>query len=177
MTPDTLISVGRIVRSRGLNGEVVVYPLSDDPERLRSFERVITTSEDGIESERTLVSARIHHRKGRTEVHARFEGVDSRTGADELRGHLISIPEDELELGEDEYFLFDLVGLEAATADGVLLGSVVDVERYPGQDLIVVEDADGRRSLIPDVPAFIDKSKLDDGRIIVTPIDGLLEAT
>jgi len=171
---DTLISVGRIVKSRGLRGEVVARALSDDPERFKDFSEIVATAKDGSSSVLKLTFVRTHKRQGSTEVHLRFEGVDSREQAAALRGQMLSVPREELPLGEDEYFLFDLAGLEVTTHAGEQVGYVKEVRRYPGQDLIVVASADGRESLIPDVPEFVDKSHMENGRLVVTPIEGLL---
>ena len=174
MTPDTLISVGRIARSRGLRGEVVVYPMSDDPDRFATFETVVVTSDDGSTTTRKILSAAMRPKQGRVEVHILFEGVVSREEADALKGSLLSVERDKLTLADDEYFLFDLAGLEVTDADGESLGRIKDVERLPGQDVIIVARHDGGEWLIPDVPEFVDKSELDDGKIKVTPIEGLL---
>jgi len=174
MLSDTLISVGYIAKSRGLRGEVVVRALSDNPERFKDFDEVVATSEDGESSILKLAFVRTHERQGKSEVHLRFEGVDSREQADRLRGTVLSVDRGELSLGEDEYFLFDVVGLEVTTAAGDTVGQVKEVQRNPGQDLIVVVTKDGEEVLIPDGSEFIDKSKMDKGRLVVTPIDGLL---
>jgi len=171
---DTLISVGRIVKSRGLHGEVVVRALTDDPERFKGFSEVVVTEKDGSSSVLKPAFVRTHKRQGSTEVHIRFEGVDSRVQADALRGRILSVHREELPLDEDEYFLFDLAGLKVTTHVGEEVGHVKEVRRYPGQDLIVVASADGRESLIPDVPEFIDKSRMEEGLLVVTPIEGLL---
>lgn len=175
MTSDTLISVGRIVRSRGLKGEVVVYPLSDDPERFKTFDQVVATGKDGTTALRKLASVRITRRRGHVEVHARFDGVESREDADELRGETLSVRPEDLPLADDEHFLFDLIGLEVSTVGGEVLGRVAEIRRLPAQDLLVVTGDDGREVLIPDVPEFVDKSQLEKGRLVVTPIEGLLD--
>ena len=173
-TQDALISVGRIVKSRGLHGEVVVHALSDDPERFKEFDEVLVAGEDSTSTTLKLAFVRTHPRQGKAEIHLRFEGVDSREQADTLRGYVLSVRREELKLDEDEYFLFDLTGLEVTTADGKAVGHVKEVQRLPGQDLIVVASADGQESLIPDVPEFVDKSLMDEGKLVLTPIEGLL---
>lgn len=174
MTPDTMISVGRIVKSRGLQGEVVVRALSDDPERFKSFDEIVATGQDGASSVLKLAFVRTHKRQGTSEVHLRFEGVESREQADALKGLTLNVAREQLPLAEDEYFLFELAGLEVMTSAGETIGRVKEVQRYPGQDLIVVSSDDGVESLIPDVPEFVDKSQMEEGRLVVTPIDGLL---
>ena len=87
------ISVGKIVKSRGLRGEVVVRPLSDDPARFASFEEVLVTRDNGTASSYRLESVRTKPRKGGDfEVHLRLEGVESREASDELRGALLTVP-------------------------------------------------------------------------------------
>lgn len=174
MSSDTLITIGYIAKSRGLNGEVVVRALSDNPERFNDFDEVVATGKDGVPSILKIAFVRTHERQGKSEVHLRFEGIDSREQADRLRGTVLSVDRKELPLGEDEYFLFDLAGLEVTTADGVSVGHVKEVQRNPGQDLVVVVTKDGHELLIPDVAEFIDKSQMDEGRLVVTPIEGLL---
>jgi len=175
MTPESLISVGRVVKSRGLRGEVVVRSLSDDPERFKTFDEVVVTADDGTSSIYKLESVRTHPRKGGlAEIHLRLEGVDSREASDALRGSLLTVPLEKLELHEDEHFLFDLVGLSVVTDQGEPIGRVADVRPMPAQNIIVIATDDGRETLIPDISEFVDKSKLDDGELIITPIDGLL---
>lgn len=174
MTAGTLISVGRIVKSHGLRGEVVVRALTDDPGRFKHFDEIVATAKDGTSSVLKLAFVRTNERQGSSKVHLRFEGVESREQADALRGQVLSVHREELPLGEDEYFLFDLAGLEVTTNVGEEVGFVKEVRRYPGQDIIVVASTDGRESLIPDVPEFVDKSHMDEGRLVVTPIEGLL---
>jgi 16S rRNA processing protein RimM len=175
MTQDSYISIGRIVRSRGLQGEVVVQPFSDDPERFRRLEEVILTSDRGSTSNHKLAFVRLHRKKGRDEVHLRLEGVESRDASDELRGCILNVRRDDLGLTDGEHFLFDLIGMSVVSDSGEPLGSVSDVRRLPAQDIIVVSDSDGRESLVPDVAAFVDKSAIDQGKLVITPIEGLFD--
>ena len=175
MTPDTLIAIGRIIKSRGLNGELVVKPLSDDPERFKGLDEVVVTSDDGASASYKLSFVRTRRRNGKDEIHLRFDGVDSRDASDELRGRVLKVTRDDLDLEEGEHFLFDLIGLAVTRKSGETVGRVKDVRRLPAQDIIVVVGDDGRESLIPDVPEFVDKSRLGEGKLIIAPIDGLLE--
>lgn len=175
MTAESLIAVGRIVKSRGLAGEVVVFPLSDDPSRFASFDHVVVTDSNGTASTYKLSLVRLKPRKGGAEVHVKLDGVDSREASDLLRGSTLSVTKDQLPLGEDEHFLFDLVGLKVTTSDNTLVGTVKDVREHPGQNLIVIDGGERGEVLIPDVPEFIDKRLLDEGILIVNPIEGLLD--
>lgn len=172
---ESLITVGRIVQSRGLRGEVVVFPLSDDPARFRSFDHVLAVDKTGATSELKIESVDIRSRHGRAEVVLTLEGVDSREASDLLKGATLLVDREQLPLDEDEYFLFDMVGISVQTEDGQPIGSVTEVRRMPAQDIFVVAKESDGEVLIPDVPEFVDKSHLDEGKLVVRPIEGLLE--
>lgn len=172
---ESLITVGRIVQSRGIRGEVVVYPLSDDPERFRDFHRTVAVGKDGTLVPYEILGVDVRSRHGRKEVLLRLDGVSSREDSDALKGVTLCVEQEDLVLDEDEYFLFDLVGVKVETVDGVFIGSIAEVRRMPAQDIFVVEREAQSDVLIPDVPAFVDKSLLDEGKLLIRPIEGLLE--
>jgi 16S rRNA processing protein RimM len=173
---ESLITVGRVVQSRGVRGEVVVYPLSDDPSRFRAFDHVIGVDKFGETTRLDVEKVDVRYRHGRQEVLIHFDGVDSREASDALKGLDLYVEREALPLDADEYFLFDLVGIEVQTDSGEPVGTVSEVRRMPAQDLFVIRRPSGGELLIPDVPEFVDKSLLSDGKLVVHPIDGLLEA-
>ena len=67
-------------------------------------------------------------------------------------------------LAEDEYYHADLIGLKAVDRDGSDAGIVVAVENYGAGDLLEIELAGGKKSLIPFKPGIAD---LVDGRIVL----------
>ena len=112
--------------------------------------------------ERRLVSIR----DGKAPV-ARFEGVSDRSAAEALRGTLVEVDRSALPpLGEGEYYHADLIGLPAVDREGTPVGTVVAVENYGAGDLLEIELADGKRSLIPFKPGIAD---LEHGRIVLDP--------
>ncbi len=95
---------------------------------------------------RLLMASRIG---GKTAI-ARFEGVADRSAAEALRGSLVEIDRDALPpLEEGEYYHADLIGLPCVDAGGQPVGTVVAVENFGAGDLLEIEHADGKRSLIP----------------------------
>ena len=69
-------------------------------------------------------------------------------------------------LEEGEYYHADLIGLPAVDRDGHQLGRIASVQNYGAGDLLEIEAADGKRSLIPFKTGIAD---LDDERIVVDP--------
>jgi len=201
---DDWLKIGKIVASQGLAGEVRVYPNSDFPERFeqpgqRWLLRPGETEPQPIE----LLGGRYIEGKGLYVVE--LAGVDDRHKADALRGCLLLVPEsDRPELGEDEYHVRDLIGLEVFNQlTQEVLGTVVDV--FPaGNDLLEVklnqqdeaeqgsrEVEEQRRNpksknqnpkltkpktvLIPFVKAIAPVVDLEARRIEISPPPGLLE--
>ena len=98
---------------------------------------------------------------------ARFEGVSDRSDAEALRGQLVEVDRAALPpLAEGEYYHADLIGLPCFDTSGNPVGTVAAVENYGAGDLLEVERADGKRSLIPFKPGI---AELADGRIVLDP--------
>ena len=168
---DDLISVARIARPQGLRGEVIADLLTDFPERFARLGRVYVKRADGRLLLLDLENSRLH--KGR--VALKFAGFDSISGAEELRDARVLVPRDQLvELPEDTYYDFDLIGCEVAAIDGRHLGRVEEVQNYGAAPLLVVRGG-ARELLIPLVLSICVEIDTGRKRIVVNPPEGLLE--
>lgn len=168
--------VGRVYRAHGVKGEVKVIPETDDPERFEALDEVYlgdtaeTAEPYGVESVRYQVGG-----KGVTVV-LRLEGVTTREEADALRQHGVYADEDDLPpLGEGEVYLHDLIGLAVVDEAGEAVGTVRDVLQMPAHDVYVVARPGRPDAMIPAVPAFVVGVDLEGGRLVVRPIEGLLD--
>ncbi|MER7449742.1 ribosome maturation factor RimM [Nocardia beijingensis] len=168
--------VGRVAKSHGVRGELVVEVRTDEPEarfapgaRLRG--RLPRATEV---REFTVESAREH--SGRLLVY--LAGVTDRTGADALRGMLFVVDSADLPPSEDpdEFYDHELEGLEVRLLDGTVVGSVREVLHSAAGELLEVRAADdGREILIPFVTAIVPTVSLADGVIVIDPPEGLLD--
>ncbi|MGL6042525.1 MAG: ribosome maturation factor RimM [Sandaracinobacteroides sp.] len=87
---------------------------------------------------------------------ARFAEVADRTGAEALRGTVLTVPRESLPaLPAGEYYWHDLVGLPVEDEAGALLGEVVGVENFGASDVLEIGLSAGRRVLVPLVPAAV----------------------
>jgi 16S rRNA processing protein RimM len=106
-------------------------------------------------------------RRGNKTAIARFEGVSSREAAEALRGSLIEIDRVALPpLEPGEYYHSDLIGLPCVDAGGAAIGKVAAIEDFGAGELLDVEIAEGKRSLIPFRDGIAD---LIDGKIVLDP--------
>ncbi len=133
------LEIGTIVAPQGLDGEVRVYPNSDFPERFeqpgqRWLLRPGETEPQPIE----LLGGRYIEGKGLYVVE--LAGVQDRNQAEALRGCRLLVPQsDRPVLGEDEYHVLDLIGLEVFNqTTQEVLGTVVDIIPA-GNDLLEVK--------------------------------------
>lgn len=151
------VALAAIAGAHGIGGEVRLKVFAQGLASLKRHKQV--RAGDAL---LTLVSL-----KDAKQPIARFAEVGDRTAAEALRGRLLTIPRAALPpLDEGEYYHADLIGLPCEDADGAPLGTVVAVENFGAGDLLEVERADGRRTLVPFRDGIAD---LADGRIVADP--------
>jgi 16S rRNA processing protein RimM len=121
-----LLEVGRIEKSHGLRGQVVVRLLTNRVERLEPGTQ-LAADDDVL----TVASATPHHDRWLVAFH----GVADRDTADALRGRVLrAAPIDD----PDELWVHDLIGAEVVDK-GEVRGRVVEVEANPASDLLVLD--------------------------------------
>jgi 16S rRNA processing protein RimM len=152
------IALAAVAGAQGVKGELRLKLFSDSVESLSRQKKLYVGG-----AERRLLAIR----DGGKIAVARFDGISDRSAAEAMRGSLVEIDREALPpLEEGEYYHADLIGRPAQDRDGNALGSVVSVENYGAGDLLEIERADGKRSLIPFKPGIAD---IEDGRIVVDP--------
>jgi 16S rRNA processing protein RimM len=101
----------------------------------------------------------------------KFQGVDTISDAEKLAGAEVAIPfEQRTALGDNEFFLSDLIGCEVVDGTGHPLGLVTDFEETGGVPLLHVGDL-----LIPFAKSICTTIDPDNKRIVVNPPNGLLD--
>ena len=155
---DTRIALAAVAGAHGVRGEVKLKLFGDS---IDSLVRQPSLTVGG----KVLLLKDV--RAGNKTAIARFEGVASREAAEALRGSLVEIDRTALApLEEGEYYHADLVGLACVDGDGVAVGTVAAIEDFGAGELLDIEKADGKRSLIPFRDGIAD---LVDGRIVLDP--------
>ena len=138
MTTDSkLILVGQVAGGFGVKGEVRVTAWTDDPMALLSYGVLLRA--DGSPG-LTLTSARPE----KNGVVGRAKEITTKEQADAMRGLKLHIPRSRLpEPDEDEFYLTDLVGLEARDPAGAVLGTVKSVQNFGADDMLEIAPAAG----------------------------------
>jgi 16S rRNA processing protein RimM len=166
-----LVAVAKVVRTRGLKGEVVAEILTDFPDRFERLDTVIGVRPDGERGD--LKIEKFWFQSGR--VVLKFSGYDTIETGETLRNVEICIPEsDAVELEEGEYFDWQLAGCRVETIGGDTIGEVRELMRTGGTDLLAVR-GETKEYLIPFANAICVEVDIENKLIRVDPPDGLLE--
>lgn len=166
---EELVAIAKIIKTRGLRGEVSADVLTDFPGRFEGLRDVVAVFDDG--RRQMLKIEEFWFQKGR--IVLKFDGLDSIESAEPLRNADICIPESEaVQLQDDEYFDWELVGCTVRTADGAI-GTVKEVMRTGGAEILVVSGE--KEFLIPFAESICVDVDIENKLIVVDPPEGLLE--
>lgn len=163
MRGDPRIEIGRIARVHGIRGEVVIVTHDPASDLLAELETVWVAG-----AEKRVASARGTHRGWLV----RFEDIATRNAAEALRGQIVEVDRDALELDDDDVLLDDLVGCRVRLVDGTPWGTIHSLVDNGMQDLLVIHDGELER-LLPLVDEFVKAIDLPAGVVTVDPPEGL----
>lgn len=134
---DRLILVGQVAGGFGVRGEVRVTAYTADPLALTAYGPLLRA--DGSPG-LTLTSAR----PDKTGVVGRAREIETKEQADALRGLKLYVPRDRFpEPEDDEFYLTDLMGLEARDGDDAVIGRVKSVQNFGAGDMLEIAPASG----------------------------------
>ena len=164
---DPDVEIGRIAGVFGIRGEVKLEPYADAPERYSRLQRATARFPDGRRVPVSVAGARKH----KTHILLRFEGVNNPNEAQSLVGAILVIPLSERPpLPPGQYYISDLLGLDVITTGGEPVGPITDVLRAREHDVYVTP-----RGMIPAVKEFVRDVDLAKRRVVISPVEGLLE--
>ena len=167
-----LISFGKITKVHGLRGEVKLLPHSRTLHSFKELSRIYIENKSSDTPQEFNISSFKFHKN--TAI-LKLEGIDTVDDAEQLRGQEVYVDDSELgELEEDEYYFFDLIGLEVYTDEGTYLGNVEEIMERAIQNILVIKN-EGKEVLIPLAEPILKEINLEEGRILITPVKGMLD--
>jgi 16S rRNA processing protein RimM len=169
---EDLVVVGLLARPHGLRGEMSVEVLTDFPERFVPGLALVATGGPGGRRRELVVSS---VRPNGDRLLLTFEGVASRTSADELRGLELAVPKgSETPRPEGYVYHFDLEGCRALGRDGRELGLVTGLVDVAGRSLLELSTPGGPRE-VPFVEPIVVSVDLEKRVVVLDPPAGLLD--
>lgn len=165
--PAEYLVVGRVVRPHGVRGALLVEPLSRIIESLESGSKVFLGPDN---APARLTSSRFHKKR----LMISLKGVQDRSQAEAFRGQELKIRYDQAApLDEDEYYYWQIIGLEAVLESGEVLGQVAEILATGANDVYVVRNPAGEEVLLPAIASVVLKVDLEARKLLVRLLPGL----
>ncbi len=168
--------IGIIGKPHGIKGETVVMLLTDYPKSIKRGD--ILFLDDKCTQKAEVENVRWRKDKPEASI-IKFKGIDSRNAAYDLKGinvfRLIKdgpVPED------NQYWVDDILECMVYTKDGVLIGKVINVEKFTSNDNLTVRvsgkisniNIDGDILYVPVIENYIDSIDLKNKKIILKKV-------
>jgi 16S rRNA processing protein RimM len=164
------VCVGIIAGAHGVRGAIRVKSFTAEPQDVARYGPLEDESGERRFSLRLVGSA-----KG--VVIARLAGIADRDRAEGLRGLRLYLARAALPAtAAEEYYHADLIGLDAALADGTPLGQVRAVHDFGAGDTLEIARPDGPPAMVPFTRAIVPIVDLAGGRLVLDPPPGLIDA-
>ncbi|MHB8800477.1 MAG: ribosome maturation factor RimM [Thermoanaerobaculia bacterium] len=172
MAAEDLVVVGRLARPHGLRGEMSVEVLSDFPERFVPGLVLVAIGSSGTARFELVVST---VRGSGERLLVGFEGFDTRTAAEALRGLDVAVPAGcEVPRPDGYVYHFDLEGCRAVDRAGRELGVVTDLVEAGGRSLLSIRTPSGERD-VPFVEPIVVSVDVAAKLVVLDPPPGLLD--
>ena len=175
-SPEWVI-VGRLRKSHGLRGEIIVEPITDAPAEVFSAGRVLFAGDAAGDPlpdppELTIREAR-PHMNGLLAV--QFEEMRDRDEASRWTNRYLLVPGSELQPpAEGEVYLHELEGMEVVLESGEHVGTVSAVFELP-QGLALDVKRESGTVLVPFNEVFIREIRRAERKVVIAPPPGLLD--
>ena len=162
--------IGQIVNTFGIKGFVKVNPFTDDMQRFGELNYVF------VVRNKELLKMQIEEVKyHKNVVLVKFKGIEDINMAEQYKGCYIRIKrEDARKLPKDTYFIADLIGVSVFVENDNFLGKVNDIYNNKVHDIYVIKDDLGKQILLPSTKEIIKQIDVENDRIVVHLIDGLV---
>ena len=167
---EDMLRVGVITSTHGVRGEVKVFPTTDDPNRFKKLKKVfLDTGREQVELDISGVKF------FKNMVILKFKGYDNINDIEKYKGCSLWIPREEgQELGENEYYIADLLGMKVVLEDGTEFGTLKNVMETGANDVYVIASRDHGEVLLPAIRQCILDVDVKNGIMTVNLMKGLI---
>ena len=166
-----LVEIGVVGRPHGVDGKIRIYLHNPESTAFENTSRLYFDQKAGF-TRRVIADVRA----GSHPVLVRLEGCQNRTQAEKLKDAKVFVRREDLpKVASDEFYVADIIGLEA-WVDDTLLGNIAS-SRPQGTIEVVTVRGDGFEMEIPLVENFVVKLDIPEGRILFRDVDTLPRST
>jgi len=157
----------------GKNNEIKVLPLTDNPERFENLKTVFIASPGGGDDR--LKEYSVERARKHSGYYLLTFSVSCRQHIESIRkGSLLKVHVNDVPpLEEGVYYYYQLEGLQVVKEDNSIVGVVKEIMGTGGTSIFVVQGE--KEYLIPFIEPVVKKVDLKEKRIVIFPMEGLLE--
>ncbi len=157
------LQIGRIVKVKGLKGEVKVMLETDFPERLKKRKSLWIGNTPDTATQINVRSVSVTP----TVATYGFVGIETPEQAKLLVGKSLFVDTSDLpRLNGEVAYIHELIGLKVLDGE-THIGTLTDVMKIPSNDVYEVSLNDGKKILVPAISEFIEEVSLTDGYVKV----------
>ncbi|QHT60626.1 ribosome maturation factor RimM [Paenibacillus lycopersici] len=167
------LSVGKLVNTHGIRGEVKIVSQTDFPEERFAPKSVLTlvNEENGQQLEVEVLSAREH--KGMYIV--KLLGYDNINEVEKFKGWALKVTKDNMvDLDEGEYYHHQIIGCNVVTDEGKELGVITEILVPGANDVWVIGLPKGKQLLIPVIDDVVLNVDIPNKTVKVHLMEGLI---
>ncbi|MCM3441122.1 ribosome maturation factor RimM [Metabacillus halosaccharovorans] len=167
-------NVGKIVNTHGIRGEVRVISKTDfAEERYEPGNTLFIFKEGSTDPIEVIVDT---HRVHKNFDLLTFEGLQSIQDVEPFKGSLIKVSESQLsELEEGEYYFHEIIGCKMYSDSGEEIGTIREILATGANDVWVIQRKAGKDLLVPYIDEIVKEINIDEKKIVITPMEGLLD--
>ena len=166
---DNLVLMGRLLHAHGVKGLALIHSYADSPDDFIQVGSVFLRGRNGRVDKYQVSDIRPHKRH----YLMKLVGLDSREQVDFHKGDDILVDKNLLVRDDDEFFWFELIGLDVYLDSGVWLGRLNRIISTRANDIYIVKK--GKAEIY--IPATVDvvrKIDLEENKMIVSDEGGIL---
>ena len=167
---DEFIIIGKVVSTQGNKGEVNVLPLTDSINRFKKLSTVFLGNNHG----KTIIDIeKIRIQKDM--VILKIKDIENIKEAKTVVGSFIEVErKNAVKLPKDNYFIFEIIGLEVYDENNLFLGRIENVISTGSNDVYIVKGKNKKELFIPAIREVVKDINLEKKRITINIVDGLI---
>ena len=162
------VAIGAVTGAHGVKGQFKVKPFTDSPRDIAAYgpvqagDKSLSLSVRGVTSNGLVIAA--------------APEITDRDSAAALRGTRLEVDRSALpDVGTDEIYHADLIGMSVSTADGLVLGRIVALHDFGAGEIAEVRPPRGPTVMLPFDAAYVPNIDLQARQVTVAPPEGLLD--
>ncbi|UQZ87310.1 Ribosome maturation factor RimM [Paenibacillus konkukensis] len=171
---EKLYTVGKIVNTHGIRGDLKIVPQTDFPDERFAKGSALVFFDPQKQTRMPVIVESAREQKKMFVV--KFKGFDNINDVEKYKGWLLKVEEQYLsELPDDEFYYHEIIGCTVVTDEGEELGKISEILSPGANDVWVVEREKGKPVLLPYIDEVILEVDVENKRVKVHLMEGLLD--